>query len=303
MFPEQKYPCAVYDFSLSKKDYTPEMIREALSGWAKMYCFQEELTADGYQHYQGRISLIKKRRLCEIVPLLNAEGGCLQTMNLSLTSTNGKKALFYVMKKDTYVAGPWRDDDVERVLTAQLKYFQKLKPRPYMVALEVLLKAVDDFRVVHLVFDPIGNSGKSMFAEYMEYIGVCHTMPYVREAKDVMAVALATLSKAYIIDFPRGASRHNQDAFYTGIESLKNGDAADMRYTYRRKRFSRPNIVLFTNTMPDLSLLSGDRWKFWKINHQNWELEPFVPPATKKRSREDCELETFKRLMKKMIFS
>ena len=47
------------------------------------------------------------------------------------------------------------------------------------------------------------------------------------------------------------------------------GGAYDKRYTAKKIRFGRPNIFVFTNTLPELSLMSKDRWKIWTINDDN----------------------------------
>ena len=49
--------------------------------------------------------------------------------------------------------------------------------------------------------------------------------------------------------------------FYAGIEMIKNGYAYDKRYSPTKVRFGRPNIIIFTNTLPEWSLMSLDRWK------------------------------------------
>jgi hypothetical protein len=68
---------------------------------------------------------------------------------------------------------------------------------------------------------------------------------------------------------PRGMKKDKLGDFYSGIEVIKNGVAYDKRYTAKKIRFGRPNIFVFTNTLPELSLMSKDRWKIWTINDDN----------------------------------
>jgi len=53
--------------------------------------------------------------------------------------------------------------------------------------------------------------------------------------------------------------------FYSGIESLKNGYMYDKRYQFKDRWIDRPQIIIFSNMMPDFSMLSQDRWKVWQI--------------------------------------
>lgn len=63
--------------------------------------------------------------------------------------------------------------------------------------------------------------------------------------------------------------------FYTGIEVIKNGVAFDKRYTAKKIRFNRPRIVVFTNTLPILSLMSQDRWNLTFVD-KNFDLQPLT---------------------------
>jgi hypothetical protein len=64
---------------------------------------------------------------------------------------------------------------------------------------------------------------------------------------------------------PRGMKKDKLGDFYSGIEVIKNGVAYDKRYTAKKIRFNRPRIFVFTNTLPELNLMSKDRWVIWTI--------------------------------------
>jgi hypothetical protein len=65
---------------------------------------------------------------------------------------------------------------------------------------------------------------------------------------------------------PRGMKGSKLHDFYSGIEMLKNGLIVEKRYAAKKARMNRPKIWIFTNTQPDLTLLSKDRWKLWTID-------------------------------------
>jgi hypothetical protein len=54
--------------------------------------------------------------------------------------------------------------------------------------------------------------------------------------------------------------------FYSAVETIKDGYAYDDRYSFKEKVFDCPNIWIFCNVLPDLNLLSMDRWKIWDID-------------------------------------
>ena len=62
-------PIYGYDFRYNADDLTPEDIKGMLNGVAKRYVFQLEEGDTGYRHYQGRLSLIKKRRKNQVLKL------------------------------------------------------------------------------------------------------------------------------------------------------------------------------------------------------------------------------------------
>jgi hypothetical protein len=64
--------------------------------------------------------------------------------------------------------------------------------------------------------------------------------------------------------------------FYTGIECVKDGYAYDDRYRFIEKVFDCPNIWIFSNQLPDETLLSNDRWRIWEVVENN--LQIYEPP-------------------------
>jgi len=70
---------------------------------------------------------------------------------------------------------------------------------------------------------------------------------------------------------PRGMKKDRLGDFYSGIEIIKNGVAYDKRYTAKKVRFDRPRIFIFTNELPNFSLMSKDRWRVWNVT-ENYDL-------------------------------
>lgn len=302
MSEKKNYPVAVYDFTVAKR-FTVAEVRKSLDGWAKHYVFQEEKGDSGYEHYQGRMSLIKKRREGEIKAKFFEAGGLLGEMTVSVTSNPCKTSFSYVMKKDSFVAGPYMDTDHIPVLYPHLAWYLSLPVRPWTVSAKAILEKTE-WRRIPCIVDPMGNSGKSYFCDHMHYLDVAHNLPVMDSMGDIMAAAMATKHRAYTIDFPRAMSASQSKSFFAGLECLKNGIAYDKRYTYRRTNFARPNIFLFMNHFPVTEWLSEDRWDFYTIDHDTWELVRIsLPEKTRapKRKRAEIDFEEMGKIMKRMM--
>jgi len=275
--------CAGYDFTLPKsKNPDRNVIEKNLSEWAKRWVFQEEFAptrdADGvfaigeidpeigYAHWQGRLSLIKRRRLGELAA---ATKHVFPGIHWSITTTevhNGNN-FNYVMKADSRIDGPWTDQDytVPPPLTRQLRIFKEQEPRPWQTKISELVKEEDD-RSIKLIVDTEGNSGKSITCEYLEYEGLAWEIPPFRLMEDIMQCCMSIKSqKCYLIDMPRAMKKDKLSEFYAGLEALKNGVCYDKRYGFKKRRMDRPQVVVFTNRDPCWAYMSLDRWEIYDI--------------------------------------
>lgn len=250
---------AMYDFTISADKVSLVDLKKSLKGWAKKWTFQLERGDTGYEHYQGRLSLIKRRRPKEII--LSLKDTPLGSAHLS--PTHDTTTFNYVLKEDTKIDGPWMDTDEERYVPRQLREMGSLYPWQQTV---VDLSKVWDTRVIHVIIDETGNHGKSTLCTYMGVYMLGRQLPFVNDYKDIMRMVMdMPVSPAYLIDMPRAISKDRLFQMYAGIETIKSGYAYDDRYSFKDKYFDCPQIFVFTNKEPDRSLLSNDRWKMWTI--------------------------------------
>ena len=251
---------AADDDATNAKTKTAAEVMTMLRGYCKSWIFQlERGDTTGFLHFQCRVSLMKKKRLTMIKKLI-AEGKLFGHWSPTCNSVHNGNNFNYVMKEDTKVDGPWKDTDEIKVKTQQLIEFETYDLRPYQQYIFDTAQKFD-MRHIHLIYDSVGNIGKSLFGEFMEYYDFAEEIPPYRMMDDIFAwVATRPIKKCYFVDMPRGMKKDRLGDFYSGIEIIKNGVAYDKRYSAKKIRFSRPQIFIFTNTLPSLELMSRDRW-------------------------------------------
>lgn len=266
---KQDNPVCGFDFRWNADEHTPEDIMHFLKGIAKKWVFQKEKGDSGYVHYQGRLSLIKRRRRIEALRLFVTPPNYFQpTCNPEFIRGDA----FYQIKKDTRIMGPWADTDEIKTLTKQLILFKGMSLRPYQQRIYDECQ-IFDMRKINLIWDTTGNCGKSILAEFLEYEGLCEELPAMRLMDDIFQwVCSRPIKKCYLVDMPRGMKKDRLGDFYSGIEVIKNGVAYDKRYNAKKVRFDRPRVFVFTNCLPNLELMSRDRWVIWKIT-KDYDIE------------------------------
>ncbi len=248
----------VWDFTVSKKFITQEVIDKNMRRWGKKWCFQEEIGKDGYEHFQGRVSLKTKSRLSGVRKIL-------EKAHWGATSSANKDNMFYVMKEDTRVAGPWANTDEVCYIPRQIRELPELYPWQAEV---IERSKVWDTRHINVIIDTTGNIGKSTLVSYMRVHKLARTLPPMKSYKDIMRCAMSMpVAKTYIVDMPRAICKKNLGDFFSGIESLKSGYCWDDRYAFKERNFDCPNIWLFTNKIPESWMLTADRWCLWEITH------------------------------------
>lgn len=257
-----KSAIATMDFSYGCENADEyKAIKSWLIGNCKKWGFQYEKGDTGYLHYQGRFSLKKKRRIQEVKSPF--------AWHLSPTVKENQSNYDYVDKEDTRIEGPWCWTDHTPTETMQMKLMMEWGLLNWQK--ELMIKSDQfDLRTIDLIYDETGNCGKSLFSEYMEYQGLAEEVPPYRMMDDIFQWVYGRPTRGcYIFDLPRGIKKDNLGDFYSGIEVIKNGVAFDKRNYPKKKRFSRPRVFVFTNTLPRFDLMSADRWKVWTIKDKN----------------------------------
>lgn len=260
--------CSVYDFRANEANHTQEALTSFLRVLCKKFVFQLEQGDGGYRHWQGRFSLIKKKRKTELIKWFKQKDFELfnylePTCNPEFT----KGDAFYQTKEDTRIEGPWRDDDEEFYVPRQ---FRNKELYPWQQQIIDDAKIFND-RTVNVIYDTQGCQGKSFCGNWCELFLNGVGLPPINDAKDLMAVmcdecyGITRTPNPIFIDLPRASNQSQVAGIYSAIEQIKGGKLYDTRYRYRKWWIDSPSIWCFTNTLPDVTYLSKDRWVFWKI--------------------------------------
>lgn len=276
-------PVAVYDFTASCDKVGLEELICVLDDCSKKWIFQKEKGMEtGFEHYQGKLSLKKKDRRSSVIKKWPA------LCRISPTVTENMGNEFYVTKEETRIDGPWSDR--ERInksyVPRQIREINELWDWQQQI--------VDDANVwntrnINIVVDRHGGNGKSILKTYVGVHKIGRNLPFVNDYKDIMRMVMDTPKvRLYIVDMPRAISKEKLYQFFSGMETLKDGYAYDDRYEFREEYFDCPNIWIFTNSVPDLNLLSKDRWILWELNNgklSKWNEIPQIGTPLLKQSR------------------
>jgi len=273
--------CCVFDVTISESENLILLVKTIFQKNCKKWTFQTERgEKTGYVHYQCRISFCKKKTLPAAKTFLLAAG--LKKFKISISSTNSLKGeAFYCLKEDTRIDGPWTDQDEKRdpktvtVLRLDQKGLMEWQGDLLDKVLGDNFEPRWDDRTIHVVYDPVGNKGKTAFCEYMHSYRYGTVIPAMFQMEDIVQFAMCRpVARCYVIDLPRAMDKKNLGSMFAGIEMLKNGQLYDKRYKGVFKWIERPNVIVFTNCLPDRQFFSADRWKIWCV--RNKELVPHV---------------------------
>lgn len=265
-------PCnqlASWDFTLwTESAPCAVAISENLSLIAKKWVFQKEKCPEtGREHWQGRVSLFKKKRATELNASLPdlLKKGC---WRMTTSSEHKRLSFSYVMKLESRIDGPWSDETPPKLTPTDLI---GLTLRPWQRDIANSAEVYEN-RMVDVVVDTTGNLGKTTLVRHMLFQGTAVKIPATMETADkamTFACSSAT-AKLYFVDVPR--AQHLPKGYWAAIEEIKSGILYDWRYHAKTKIITPPRVWVFTNVKPDKSYLSADRWRFWEVDRESWTL-------------------------------
>lgn len=276
-----KLPITLDEFKAMNKDVC-DVLKEVGTTKAK-FIFQLECTVveEKYGshenwHYQGYLNLPVKRRPLELGGDL---GHYFPGVHVSPCSTAGKLALkAYCMKKDeTYRSGPWCEKgEIEAPYAGEdlVRHF-----RPWQQTIVDDIKKTPDPRIIRWVYDQKGGIGKSEMAKYLEYNKLAECLHFDSAANLAQQVLKVGARKCYIFDLARTKTKSvKMEEIYTTLESIKNGHIKSGKYEGGTLMMKRPHVWVFSNYLPDLSMMSPGRFEILTVDEHfafvKYEPEP-----------------------------
>lgn len=260
---------AVYELTLPLRlNEKREVVDKIIRGWCKHWCYQLEEGDDGYRHWQIHVSLIKKRRLQEILPKLKVAG--LVFGRMSPLSLNGLDSI-YCMKEDTRIEGPWTDKDKKPRYVQ--KRFREPQPKAWQEKLKYLVQSMKgNDRNIILVQDD-GGEGKSWFKGWMLLNEEVVVLPSTLTTANEMIEFLCSCPEiedgwegVILMDVPRSTSPKHWYTLAAGLECIKQGFLHDKRYRARKVTIEPPQMICFCNQMPPQECMTRDVFKVFDKN-------------------------------------
>ena len=141
--------------------------------------------------------------------------------------------------------------------------------RPWQKALLNHIKP--STREVIWVIGRHGNEGKSWFQEYMESkFGwgkvICGMDIKMKKRSICHVLSKRSLMTIDTFLFDVGKANTDHGVNYELLEKIKNGRTVASKFDSKELKFKTPNtVVVFSNEKPDVSELSKDRWKIFRI--------------------------------------
>lgn len=253
-------PVCTYDFTLREEGVDRARLISVLKECSKKWTFQLEQGGEtGYVHYQGRFSLKMKARAPQAKNFFTVAE--MPEVHLSVTSNANRDNCFYVLKQEGRLDGPWCDTDMEVP-----RDVQEMELWPWQQRVVDSIQTDND-RTINIVVDTVGDIGKTQLVRWVICRKVGNWIPATIEKADDLMQWVGDMPKArlYLIDIPRAINQKTMRSLYAAIETIKGGLAYDHRYHGRQYVFDKPAMWVFCNTEPDQSLLSADRWKYWRV--------------------------------------
>lgn len=259
-------PCCKTDEGSIDKEI--EELCTLFKGNCTKWAFQlEKGSKTGYLHYQCRITMACRKRLCNMIEWCQQQE-ILKGVHVSPTSDKTFRTgdNFYVLKEDTRVKGPFTD----KTYVTPLKIPSHLQGTPnwypWQKDIIKMMELPPSGEKVRVIINPWGGFGKTTLASWLAVRQKARRVPIMDSAKDVSRMVMnCPKVGTYFIDYPRAVSKNVSKQFASAIEEITNGYAWDDRYKWEEEFFEKPHVFIFTNCTVDEDLLTSRRWEFYTI--------------------------------------
>jgi len=229
-------------------------------------------------HYQ--LALLTKS-VCTKQPILKALQNSMEAFLNVDVQFNFKEMTKYCNKETTFISleysgkiykHQWKMNFIERK-----PELRKVLDNPYpwqsFFTDQILLK---------VGYDPIGNSGKSLFARTYVSQEPTNGILIKIDNLDQMELSLIQKIKNYrdrynkdpkiiFFDFPRAVDIKKVMSATALMEDAKSGHLeTSFCGKYKELQIGNIRVIVLSNNAPDLSVLSVDRWRIWRLGGKKY---------------------------------
>jgi len=236
-------------------------IEEVLTLLCKCYCFKKEIGAEGTNHLQGHITLLKK---CCLNGLKKHD--IFSKFHWEVKKGSEIENDIYICKSETSL------DNViyQYGYIKKLHIIQPLKLitilRPFQQQVIDLINKKDD-RTIHWIYDETGFSGKTQLMKYIAYYynSICCSSGKDSDIYNLFWNYIDGKEKNVILlnnldCFIYNVARNHTFKQYTLLENIKDGYLNNTKYETGSMNFNGPSIVILANHLPDKTAMTMDRW-------------------------------------------
>lgn len=236
---------------LSKVPIVPSFELKFKSKVIKRYIMQLERGESGTIHLQGYLEFTNKSRPSSL--------NWPKAIHWEKTR-DVNAAIEYCKKDDTSLGYQWSAGFAKPIKTIMPEQFYAWQSK----CVDMINNTND--REIIWIYESDGNTGKSAFCKYM----CVHQNAIILSGKGAdmkhgvcsYVDKHGTFPELIILDIPRSCADY---VSYTGIEEIKNGCFFSNKYESSMVVGNCPAMLCFSNSMPDTSKMSEDRWTIIEI--------------------------------------
>jgi len=248
---EEEY-ATIKDFVLKKTDF---------------YIIGKEVGESGTPHLQGyfykkdKIRFGQLKVLCNRWSLKMARGS--PEHNLTYCSKDGD-FITNIQKKKT--PDEFIKETEQKILHNE---YADVVWKPWQQEILNIIETKPDNRTIHWYYETKGNTGKSFLTKYIalkyNVIIADGKKADIFNQVNMMMREQQQIPAVIILDVPR---RNQGYVSYGVLEQLKNGMIYSGKYEGGRCIFESPHVIVFSNSLPDTSEMSADRWHIVNIDEE-----------------------------------
>lgn len=124
-----------------------------------------------------------------------------------------------------------------------------------------------DDRTINYIIDFKGHMGKSKFCKWMHFHHGAIMIPWGKTGDILNLVTKLGAKTVYLFDLSRSKPQDwAKDDIAAAMEQIKNGYIVNWKFETGAFLMEPPHIWCFSNSPPNISSMSADRWKLWEIS-------------------------------------